>query len=429
MTTEQNTIEMQNSENPYAHLTPAEMMAKLMEKDAQLASKTKRKTKRKKVERPTHSDYVCFHPTLLIPPKIATKEKKDFIASLLDYGLPDEDYAKYLIKFAKDKEGRNKIRLFKVITHHYGKMTTNIYIIHLPKQSEDEEVVELPKKTEGVKSIFSLLEEVDLSPRDFLYEWFCENHDLYTPNDADHEEKDYKGDWFMTAIEDTEEPVYIPTETNVIQNLLKPTKEELHEAFAMLMFRSGDLTPEAFFQSKLFLYSVDDLKIKSTSGKGEYVGTTWSKQTDETGKEVVVDLTNLEARKQYIKIKYEGEKRCDCLMEKKGKQRCGGEAKYLLPNGRRFCSSHAGNILQTQFLLVGTPKKHPELMNYENGVRAGWCEKNCEGHDCKCEKNTAQQDKCKLLYAGLNEAQVKQYRELKNRLKTDYEQYFGAYKM
>ena len=424
MTTEQNTINMQHSENPYAHLTPAEMMAKLMEKDAQLASKTKRKTKRKKVDRPTHSDYTCFHPTLLIPPKIATKEKKDFIASLLDYGLPDEDYAKYLIKFAKDKEGRNKIRLFKVITHHYGKMTTNIYIIHLPKQSEDEEVVELPKKKEGVKSIFSLLEEVDLSPRDFLYNWFSIQHDLYTPKDADYEEIDYKGDWFISAIEDTEKPIYVPTETNVINNLLKPTKEEMHEAFAMLMFRSGDLTPEAFFQRKLFLYSVDDLKIKSTSGKGKYVGTTLSKQYDENGNEVEADLTKLSDRKKYIKIKYEGEKRCDCLMEKKGKQRCGGEAKWRLPNGRRICSSHGGNVLQTQFLLG---KDAPA--DYAHGVRAGWCEKNCVGHDCKCEKNTAQQDKCKLLYAGLNEAQVKEYRELKNRLKTDYDAIFGAYKM
>jgi hypothetical protein len=452
-------------------LSKEELLAMLatmqQDKDAlasQVASLQKnKKTKRKKPTPPTHYDYDGFYPLLCIPSKLPHKEKKELIEKLLAYGVPDEDYAKYLIKTAKQGDGiSHTLYLWKTEQHREGKSKFHTYIMKNEPYMKDV-VVKLPNTPQGALSTFSLMGKVDNSPdkkgasqhADRLPFWkYCQDYyirrtELHNSMDNPlapygHRPENDKnfGVWFASVVAHLDEPIFIPTDKDVVKRMMKPTREEMKKIFEWAVFGSWQilhdpenheghnavLNPHKFLWSKIFVSSPDKL-LREKKGKGEWVGTTKSNQVDENGNKVVADFTKLEDRKKYIKIKYDGKKRCDCLLEKEGKQRCTGEAKWRLPNGKAFCSHHAGKILQTHYLLSNFAPESAELKDYACGVRAGWCEKNCEGHTCKCKKNTNQQKLCKNSYKGMNETQLHEYKCLSKRAITCYSHIFEKYEI
>ena len=419
MTSNQDTINHDNQPTmtDYSGMSPDELIALLEEQKAENAQlklnqkKTKRKKPKKEQMPPVlYEDHLLVKKPYFVPSKISKEDKPAVCEMLSSFGL-DEATIKALIKTGK----KTTVSLW--LTKDYTKgVESQRLTIHA------EEWGDYKKLFEGGSSTTNLTEGL---VGDFPQEHpFNEVYDLLRPDDPTAwDDEGFSEDLYQAL---TERDCSIPTAKAIQSAILlrsygKDYRDKIVEDF--LFGKTPELPAFQYTLDALLLKDQEEIKRKSRKN-GEFVGTTNSTMGGKYPNGV--DLTQ---KKYRLELKYHTEpsERCLCLLEKNGKQRCGFKASFKLTSGMMFCSSHAGNILQTNYLLEkqGTPDD-----TYEHGVRAGWCENNCDAHDCECEKTSKEQlKKFKDTYSLLTQEEKAHYKTLKDRNKTNYGELFKDYAM
>lgn len=429
MTSNQDTInqETQPTMTDYSQLSQAELIALLSQKDSENAElkKNQKKTKRKKSKKEAmppivYEDYYFLRKPYFIPAKIPKDDKPAVCEMLSSYGF-DETAIKALIKTAK----KTTVSLWLAKDYVKGVETQKLFI-HAEEWGDFKKLFEGGSSstflTEGKVEDFPLEPALEEHPAQHIY-------DLVRPDDdAEWSAMEWGKDLLAYLLD---QDTFVPTAKAIQSQILIASIPKDYKEIIVQDFIFGRTPEVPAYQNTLdgLLLADLDLLKRKTRKNGDLVGTTWSLQTVvEDGVEVVkkVDLCDKENRK-FVPYHKETSERCLCLLEKKGKQRCGFKASFKLPSGMMFCSSHAGNILQTNYLLEkqGTPDD-----TYEHGVRAGWCENNCDAHECECEKTDAVQlKKFKTTYSLLTQEEKAHYKTLKDRNKTNYGELFKDYAM
>ena len=429
MTSNQDTIIQETPEtmNDYSQLSKAALIALLSQKDSENAElkKNQKKPKRKKSKKEAmppivYEDYYFLRKPYFIPAKIPKDDKPAVCEMLSSYGF-DETAIKALIKTAK----KTTVSLWLAKDYVKGVETQKLFI-HAEEGGDYKKLFEGGSSstflTEGKVEDFPLEPALEEHPAQHIY-------DLVRPDDDAEWSAMEWGKDLLAYLKDQD--TFVPTAKAIQSQLLiasipKDYKEIIVQDF--IFGRTPELPAYQNTLDGLLLADLDLLKRK-TRKNGDLVGTTLSLQTVvEDGVEVkkVVDLCKPENRK-LLPYHKNPDERCLCLLEKNGKQRCGFKASYKLPSGKMFCSSHAGNILQTKYLLE---KQGDCPADYEHGVRAGWCECNADKHDCECDKTSKPQlDKFKATYGAMTKEDKATYKTLKDRNKTNYGELFQAYAM